>query len=425
MSEVQEINIDREFNRFKKAIYRAAKDKFIRLALRRAVNSFRKARDNALSVFPYAIGEAEELQKTKDEVISNLDEWTQRTAERVERNHGHAYITRTPQEALDVIKEIVGTGKIVVKGKSITSEELDINEKLTEWGNEVWETDLGEFIVQLLKVRPMHILAPAVNVPREKVQEVFQPLSDEELSSDPTELTKFARKFLRKKFTSADIGITGANVITADTGTVFLIENEGNINMSTALPEKHIVLVGMEKIVPTLKDGMRFVEVVSRYAGYEAMSYLSLISGPSKTGDIEKTVVYGAHGPKEFHVIFLDNGRTEMAKDEVMRQALRCARCGACMYECSIYPIVTGHWGYKYMGGIGIPWTAYIAGGIEKAAPMAFTCTLCGRCVDKCPMKIDTPKIVEQLRTMLWKKRYIPKGIREMAQTTERDGKPY
>ncbi len=425
MSNEPVVDIDREFRQFKKTVYKAAKDKFIRVALRRAVNSFRAARDNAISVFPYVKEEAEILQRTKDEVIANLEDWTKRTAERVERNHGHAYITKTPQEALDVIKDIVGTGKIVVKGKSITSEELDVNHALEEWGNEVWETDLGEFIIQLLKMRPMHILAPAVNVPREKVKEVFQPLSDIELSSDPTELTKFARKFLREKFTNADVGITGANVITADTGTVFLIENEGNINLSTGLPKKHIVLVGMEKILPTLKDGIRFVEVVSRYAGYEAMSYLSLISGPSKTGDIEKTVVYGAHGPQEFHVIFLDNGRTEMAKDDVMRQALRCARCGACMYECPVYPIVSGHWGYKYMGGIGIPWTAYVSGGMEKAAPMAFACTMCGRCVDKCPMGIDTPKIVERLREVLWQKGYVPKPIRDMAETTEREGKPY
>lgn len=425
MGEIPEVDITREFNQFKKSVYRAAKDRFIRIALRRARNSFRAARDNALEVFPYVKEEAEKLIETKDEVLADLEGWVKKTAERVEKNHGHAYITRTPQEALDIIKEIVGTGKIVVKGKSITSEELDINEKLAEWGNEVWETDLGEFIVQLLKMRPMHILAPAVNVPREKVREVFQPLSDEELPTDPVKLANFARKFLREKFTNADVGITGANVITADTGTVFLIENEGNINLSTGLPPKHIVLVGMEKILPTLKDGMRFVEVVSRYAGYEAMSYLSLISGPSKTGDIEKTIVYGAHGPQEFHVIFLDNGRTEMAKDEVIRQALRCVRCGACMYECPVYPIVTGYWGYKYMGGIGIPWTAYVAGGLEKAAPMSFTCTLCGRCVKHCPVKIDTPKIVEKIRRIMWEKGYIPKTVREMAETTAAEGKPY
>ncbi len=421
----ENIDIAREFRQFKKAVYKAAKDKAIRTALRRAVASFRAARDNAIAVFPYVKDEVEKLVEAKDRVISDLEGWTARTMERIEKNHGHAYLAKTPQEALEIIRKIVGTGKVVVKGKSITSEELDVNHALGEWGNEVWETDLGEFIIQLLRMRPMHILAPAVNVPREKVKEVFQPLADEELPTDPVALTKFARRFLRDKFISADVGITGANAITADTGTVFLIENEGNIRLSTSLPPVHIVIAGMEKILPTMKDGMRFVEVVSRYSGYEAMTYLSLIAGPSKTGDIEKTVVYGAHGPQEFHVIFLDCGRTEMAKDPVLRQALRCVRCGACMYECPVYPIVTGWWGHKYMGGIGIPWTALVAGGWEKAAPMAFTCTLCGRCVNFCPVRIDTPKIVEHIRHKLWEMGYVPDGIKQMAETTAREGKPY
>ena len=271
----------------------------------------------------------------------------------------------------------------------------------------------------------MHILAPAINVPREKVAELFSELSGKKLPPDPAELTRFAREFLREKFVNADVGITGANVITADTGTVFLIENEGNIRFSTSAPPVHIVLVGIEKILPTLKDGMRMVEVVSRYAGYKAMAYVSMISGPSKTGDIEKVVVYGAHGPKEFHVIFLDNGRSEAAKDPVIRKALRCLRCGACMYECPVYPITTGYWGYKYMGGIGIPWTAYIAGGFEKAAPMAFTCTLCGRCVKYCPMEIDTPEIVQHIRETLKKRGLIPDYIKNMAETVLKEGVPY
>lgn len=413
------------FRDYKKSIYKAAKDPFIRTALKRAVSSFRKNRDNAIKAFPEVEEEAKKLQETKDYVLENLDKFAQKTMDNVEKMHGHAYYADTAEDALDIIKNIVGTGKTVVKGKSITSEELELDKQLEEWGNTVYETDLGEFIVQKLGTRPMHILAPAVNIPREKVSELFSKIAGRELPTDPAALANFAREFLRDKFINADVGITGANAITADTGTVFLIENEGNIRFSTSAPPVHIVLVGIEKILPTLKDGMRMVEVVSRYAGYMAMTYVSLISGPSKTGDIEKVVVYGAHGPKEFHVIFLDNGRKEAAKKPVIRQALRCLRCGACMYECPVYPITTGYWGYRYMGGIGIPWTAFISGGFEKAAPMAFTCTLCGRCVKYCPMGIDTPKIVQYIREILKEKGMLPKYIQQMADTVVKEGVPY
>ena len=414
-----------ETKKYKKSIYKALKDPFARTALRRAVASFKKNRDNAIAAFPYVKEEAKILIKTKDEVISNFDSYVDRVMGITEKMHTYPYYAKDADEALSIIKKIVGQGKTVVKAKSITSEELDLNEKLEEWNNKVYETDLGEFIVQLLKSRPMHILAPAVNIPREKVAELFSQISGEELPADPVKLAGFARQFLRDKFFNADVGISGANAITADTGTIFLIENEGNIRLSTSAPPIHIALVGIEKILPTMKDGMRLLEVVSRYAGYLAMTYVSLISGPSKTGDIEKVIVYGAHGPKELHIILLDNGRTEAARDPVVRQALRCLRCGACMYECPIYPLTTGYWGYKYMGGIGIPWTAFVTGGLKKAAPMAFTCTMCGRCVKYCPMEIDTPKITERIREILNENGLIPDYIESLAKNVIEKGVPY
>ena len=417
--------MEKEFKNFKKTIYKILRDHFTRTALRRAVISFRGNRDRALAKFPYVKEEKEKLIKTKDEVINNFDKYIKQTMESLETQHAHAYYVDTVEDALNILKDIIGTDKRIVKGKSITSEELDLNQHLEEWGNEVYETDLGEFIVQLLKSRPMHILAPAINIPREKVSELFSKLVGEELPTDPTFLAKFARKYLRDKFTTADIGITGANAITADTGSIFLVENEGNIRFATNAPDVHIVIVGIEKILPTFKDGTRLVEVVSRYAGYLAMSYVSIISGPSKTGDIEKVTVYGAHGPKELHVILLNNGRKEAAKDTVMSQALRCLRCGACMYECPVYPLTTGYWGYKYMGGIGIPWTAYISGGFEKAAPMAFACTMCGRCVEYCPMDIDIHVIVEKIGEILKGKGYLPQFIKEMAEKVIKEGVPY
>jgi len=347
--------MEKEFKDYMKLLYKTRRNKFTRTALRRAVHSFREKRDEALKAFPYVEEEKKKLQETKDFVIKHFDDLIEETGKIIEKMHGHFHFAKNKEDALKILKELTGTGKTIVKAKSITSEEIDMNENLEKWGNTVYETDLGEFIVQSLKSRPMHILAPAVNIPKEKVAELFSKIAGHELPPDPKKLTEFAREYLRDKFFNADIGISGANAITADTGSVFLFENEGNIRFATNAPDVHIVFAGIEKILPTLKDGFRLLEVVSRYAGYLAMTYVSIVSGPSKTGDIEKTVVYGAHGPREFHVILYDNGRSEVAKDPLTSQILRCLRCGACMYECAVYPITTGEWGYKYMGGIGIP----------------------------------------------------------------------
>ncbi len=417
--------MEQEFKDYMKLIYKTRRDRFTRTALRRAVDAFRAKRDEAIKAFPYVEEEKKKLQETKDFVIQHLDDFIDKTEKMVKTMHGNFYFAKDKKEALKVLKKLTGTGKTIVKGKSITSEEIDMNENLEKWGNTVYETDLGEFIVQNLKSRPMHILAPAVNIPKEKVAELFSKIANKTLPPDPEKLTAFAREFLRDKYMEADIGISGANAITADTGSVFLFENEGNIRFATNAPDIHIVFAGIEKILPTLSDGFRLLEVVSRYAGYLAMTYVSIVSGPSKTGDIEKTIVYGAHGPREFHVILYDNGRSEVAKDPDIAPILRCVRCGACMYECAIYPITTGYWGYKYMGGIGVPWTAYISGGLKKAAPMAFTCTLCGRCVKYCPMDIDTPEIVLKLRELLKEKGYIPPFIKSMVETVMKDGVPY
>ncbi len=417
--------MEKEFKDYMKLLYKTRRDKFTRTALRRAVKSFREKRNEAIKAFPYVEEEKKKLQETKDFVIKHLDDLIEETEKIIKKMHGCFHFAKTKEEALKILKELSGTGKVILKAKSITSEEIDMNENLEKWGNTVYETDLGEFIVQSLKSHPMHILAPAVNIPKEKVAELFSKIAGHSLPPDPKKLTEFAREYLRDKYFNADIGISGANAVTADTGSVFLFENEGNIRFVTNAPDTHIVFAGIEKILPTLSDGFRLLEVVSRYAGYLAMTYVSIISGPSKTGDIEKTIVYGAHGPREFHVILYDNGRSEIAKDPLMSQILRCLRCGACMYECPVYPITTGYWGYKYMGGIGVPWTAYIAGGLEKAAPLAFTCTLCGRCVKYCPMEIDAPEIVQKLRETLNEKGYIPPFIKTMVETVMRDGIPY
>ena len=390
------------FTDYKKELMDAAHNERIRLALSRAIDSYRGNTNSALERFPHTIKMAEEVRAIKAKAISEMEKLAQQACEAIEFNKGQAYIAKTAAEALKIIGELVGKDKLIVKGKSLTSEEIELREYLEEHGNEVYETDLGEFIIQKLGSRPMHLVSPSIHVPREDVAQLFSRITGEELPPDDIErMVATAKKLLREKFFEADIGMSGSNVVAADTGTLFLIENEGNIRLATGAPPVHIALVGMEKLVPTLGDAYKVAEVTWRYASYTVPSYVSMVSGPSKTGDIEKVTTYGAHGPKEFHVIFLDDGRTELAKHPVLGQALHCLRCGGCLYDCPVFAVTAGHFGDKYFTCMGAVWAAMITRNMEKAAAIAYTCLTCGRCKVRCPMEIDGPEMIIALRKLI------------------------
>jgi iron-sulfur cluster protein len=391
------------FKDYKKRIMGAARDDRLRLALSRAIRSFRGNIRDALEKFPHTVDMAEEVVEIKEKAIGEMEKLARQAIAAIEENKGKGYIASTADDALKIISDIVGEGKLIVKGKSMTGEEIGLREHLEEHGNEVYETDLGEFIIQQMGSRPMHITSPAIHVPREDVARLFSKVIGQELPPDSeiTEMVAVAREFLRDKFFKADIGISGANVVAAETGTLYIIENEGNIRLATGAPPVHIALVGMEKLVPTISDANKVSEVTWRYANYTVPSYVSLVSGPSKTGDIEKVTTYGAHGPREFHVIFLDAGRTELAKHPKLRQALYCLRCGGCLYECPVFAVTAGHFGDKYFAGIGAVWAAIISEDMEKAASIAYTCLTCGRCKQRCPVKIDVPEMITELRRLL------------------------
>jgi len=392
-----------EFKDYKKEIMDAAHDDRLRLALSRAVKSFRGNVKNALERFPHTVALADEVRIIKEKAIPNMEKLMRQAISAIEENKGKGYIAKTAEEALEIISGLVGTKKLIVKGKSMTTEEIGLREHLEQKGNEVYETDLGEFIVQKRGERPMHILSPSIHVPREDVARLFSKIMGQEIAPDAeiSEMVAAARGYLRDKFFRADIGISGANVVAAETGTLFIIENEGNIRLSTSAPPVHIALIGMEKLVPTLMDAYKVSEVTWRYANYTVPSYVSLISGPSKTGDIEKVTTYGAHGPKDFHVIFLDGGRTRLAKYPKLSQALYCLRCGGCLYECPVFAVTAGHFGDKYFTGNGAVWAAIVDKDPEKAASLAYTCLTCGRCRQRCPVKIDVPEMIIELRKML------------------------
>jgi iron-sulfur cluster protein len=392
-----------DFKNYKKEIMGAAHDDRLRLALSRSIKSFRSNVKNALDKFPHTVDMAEEVLKIKEAAIPRMEELARQAVAAIEENNGKGYIARTAEEALEIIAGLTGSKKLVVKGKTMTGEEIGLREYLEDKGNEVYETDLGEFIIQKMGSRPMHILSPSIHVPREDVARLFSKVMGQEIAPDSkiADMVAAAREYLRDKFFRADVGISGANVVAAETGTLFIIENEGNIRLATGAPPVHIALVGMEKLVPTLNDAYKVSEVTWRYANYAIPSYVSLVSGPSKTGDIEKETTYGAHGPKEFHVIFLDGGRTRLAGYPRLAQALYCLRCGGCLYECPVFAVTAGHFGDKYFTGIGAVWAAIVNQDMEKAASIAYTCLTCGRCRQRCPMKIDVPEMIIELRKLL------------------------
>ncbi|NLP45129.1 MAG: lactate utilization protein [Peptococcaceae bacterium] len=391
-------DFEKELSKYIAELNKASKDSNINNAMNRAVKSYRNNVANAMEKYPHTIELAKEVRKIKEFSVKNNKDLLDKAIEAIESNKGKGYYARDREEVLKILSQIIGTGKVIVKGKSMLGEELQLRHGLEEIGNEVWETDLGEFILQLKDDKPMHILSPAIHVPREQVAEIFTEFFKKDIPPDIAEEVRAVREFLREKYFTADVGISGANVVAADTGQVVIIENEGNIRLCTGAPPVHIVLVGIEKLVPTFLDAMKVAEVTWRFANYTAPSYVNIISGPSKTGDIEKVTTYGAHGPKEFHVIFVDNGRSKMMENDDFAQASHCLRCGGCMYECPVFQITAGHYGRIYLSGIGSVWTSFVDGGVDAAAPMLYTCLRCGRCVERCPMGIDVPSMVGLLR---------------------------
>ena len=263
-----------------------------------------------LSRYPEIAEKAKRIKKVKEDALRHIDELISRAMESLRANNAKPYYAETAEDAREIIGKIVGSGRVVVMSKSMAAEEVGLREHLESLGNEVWETDLGQLLVQLEGGKPMHTVAPAIHMTREKAAK----LVEEKLGVkvDPNrieEIVAAVRRFLREKFVKADIGITGANALAADTGSLVLVENEGNIRLVSSLPRVHIAIVPIDKIVPTISDALDVALVQAAFAGLYPPTYISVITGPSSTGDIELVRVYGAHGPQALHVVLLDNGR--------------------------------------------------------------------------------------------------------------------
>ncbi|HEY2524488.1 MAG TPA: LutB/LldF family L-lactate oxidation iron-sulfur protein [Candidatus Binataceae bacterium] len=351
--------------------------------------------------FPAYDAERDASRRIKEDSIARLDDLLVRLKERLEANGCSVFVAADAAEAR---KYIVGLARErgarrVVKGKSMATEEIALNPALAEAGCEVVETDLGEYIVQLRGERPSHIITPAIHLSKEDIGLLFNEKLHIPYTSEPTALTAAARERLREVFLTAEMGVTGANFAIAETGTLVLVENEGNGRMSSTLPEIFVAVMGIEKVIPTMADLSHFLEVLARTAtGQKLTTYTNFISGPRREGE--------ADGPREVHVVMLDNGRSAMLADPVLREALYCLRCGACLNVCPIYRRVGGHaYGSTYPGPIGSILSPSLFGGATAALP--FASTLCGACREICPVKIDIPRILLHLR---WKETTADKG---------------
>jgi L-lactate dehydrogenase complex protein LldF len=359
-------------------------------------------RDSTLRLYRHrleAISEVPGFQRLRDrahelkrEVMHHLDYYLAQFADNVERHGGKVHWARSGEEACAIVRRIAeGAGADeIIKAKTMVSEEIELNHALEGAGIRARETDLGEFIVQLAGERPAHIVAPAIHMTRQDVSALFVGHIHAEPTSEPERLTAIARRALRESFARAGMGLSGANFAVAETGTVVLIENEGNIRFTTTAPRVHVALVGIEKIIPRLADLVVFLRLLGRSGtGQKLTVYTSLLTGPRHPGE---------DGPDEMHVVLVDNGRVETLADEKMREVLYCIRCGACLNACPVYRKIGGHaYGWVYSGPIGALVTPQLAG-INQARELPFASSLCGACREVCPVEINIPDLLLHLR---------------------------
>ncbi len=383
---------------FKQNVHVALHDPRLQKALGNVSHGFIEKRRKALGKL--AESEFEALRSAaraiKDHTLSHLDEYLLRFEEQVVASGGQVHWAQTPEQARSAIVEICKSAgaRRVAKGKSMVGEEVALNEALEAAGLEAIETDLGEYIVQLAGEPPSHIIAPAIHKNRDDIAKLFRAHHTQYGLTTPLETPRAivdeARAVLRDKFLSADVGITGANVMIAETGSAVIVTNEGNGDLSASLPRVHIVIAGIEKVVPTLEDATVLLRLLSRSAtGQDFTAYTSWFTGPRREEERE--------GPEQFHVVLLDNGRSAMLGSE-FRDMLRCIRCGACLNHCPVYGAVGGHaYGWVYPGPMGSVLTSLMAG-MKTARDLPNASTLCGRCEAVCPMSIPLPELLRQLR---------------------------
>lgn len=381
---------------FKQRVSEALADANLQTAMDNARDGFVGKRRQAVDAY----GDFDALrdlgQEIKDHTLAHLDYYLERYEREVQRSGGQVHWARDSAEARRIILDICARvdAKNVTKGKSMVSEEIDLNNALEEAGYAVHETDLGEYIIQIAHETPSHIIAPAVHKTKDQISDLFHAHHGrygfhQRLTEVPA-LVNEARQVLRQRYLESDVGITGANFLVAENGDNVLVTNEGNGDLTCTMSRVHIVTAGIEKLVPTLEDATAMVRLLTRSAtGQEFSAYTTLSNGIRREGDTD--------GPGEYHVVLVDNVRTEMLGGE-FRSMLRCIRCGACMNHCPVYGAVGGHvYGWVYPGPMGSVLTPLNVG-LEEAGDLPNACTLNGRCQSVCPVNIPLPDLLRRLR---------------------------
>ncbi len=378
---------------FKKNSIEALRDPKLKKSLVDFTDKVRASRKKAVSEVADWEKLRTEARRIKEEAIGNLDNYLLELEKSVRGVGGEVHWAKDAEEASAIVVDIARKNNIrnVVKSKSMATEEMELNKHLTSNGIDTVETDLGEYIVQLCDDHPFHIIAPAIHKTRKDISKLFSEKLGVPEYEKSQELTNIARKKLREKFLSADMGISGVNFAVPETGTVVIVENEGNARLATTFPDIHVAVMGIEKIVPKFEQLPIFLSLLARSAtGQRSSTYVSLITGPSRAGETD--------GPSQFHLVLLDNGRSEIAKSEETRESLYCIRCGACLNICPVYRQVGGHsYGWVYSGPIGAVITPQL-NDLHKTEDLPFASSLCGACKDVCPVKINFPRVLLSLR---------------------------
>ncbi|MFL6931552.1 MAG: LutB/LldF family L-lactate oxidation iron-sulfur protein [Xanthobacteraceae bacterium] len=346
----------------------------------------------------------------KDHTLAHLDLYLEAYEQRVTAAGGHVHFAVTAADARAIVLDICrrNGARTVTKGKSMVSEEIGLNPFLEQNGIQPIETDLGEYLIQIRGEMPSHIIAPAVHLTKDQIEADFRrvhtDLAPERSLIEPTTLLTEARNVLRRRFLAADVGITGANLLVAETGTSVIVTNEGNGDLTQTLPKVHVVLATIEKLVPTLEDAAQILRVLARSAtGQEISVYTTFSTGPRRPGDPD--------GPAEYHVVLLDNDRSAMLGG-AFQDMLRCIRCGACMNHCPVYQAVGGHaYGSVYPGPMGAVLTPSLIG-IEQAGHLPNASTFCGRCEEVCPVRIPLPRMMRAWREREFERHLAPATVR-------------
>lgn len=372
----------------------ALADVQLRGALRHATSLFGKRRLEAAQSLTNWEELRTQARAIKDEVLLHLDSYLQTFVANAEKHGAVVHWAVDATEANTIICNLARErgARTIVKSKSMTTEETHLNTALEAAGMQVVETDLGEHIIQLAHETPSHIIAPAIHKTKRQVAELFTSELGMPPTDDIAQLTSTARATLRDRFAAADIGISGVNFGIAETGTIVIVENEGNIRLTTSLPRVHVAVMGIEKVIPRFADLDLFLKLLPRSGtGQRLTTYQSFITGAKHNGDDE--------GPDELHIVLLDNGRSRMLAHPVTRQSLACIRCGACLNACPVYQQIGGHaYGSVYPGPIGAVITPQLVG-FEKTAQLPYASSLCGACREVCPVKIDIPQLLLHLRS--------------------------